>query len=423
MGKTAEKVTDLKKVYIWGAGRYGKKILSMIKTQNCRIEGFIDNNPANQGKTVEHLRVFSWREIPKDFDIIIISVMNYEAVLYQIKQTEDLGLSKIVAFFDESCCNDPQYFCIIDQQSWKIELLEQKIKRLERMIHIRLGNAGYEMIDRYRKDLYQYPQIGPSEEAVDKIVNEKCSLVRYGDGEFEFMAGNERLVYQRYEPELAKRLDEIMHSKDEKLLIGIANNYGALDMYTEDTADSIRLYMDERTRKFHMSVLDQDRVYYDAYMFKCYFPYKNREDTWQRVELIKKIWANRNVVIVEGDKTRTGYGNDLFDNAKSIKRILAPINNAFDKYEEILNAALKIDKSCLVLIVLGPTANLLAYDLMKKGYQAVDIGQVDMDYEWYRVGAQKRVPIPDRYVSQLPAAEIEEVNDQEYLNQIIERIC
>ena len=59
---------------------------------------------------------------------------------------------------------------------------------------------------------------------------------------------------------------------------------------------------------------------------------------------------------------------------------------------------------------------------MREGYQAVDIGQIDMDYEWYQMGAQKRMPIPDRYVSQLPPAEIREVNDSAYLDQIIERI-
>ena len=121
-------------------------------------------------------------------------------------------------------------------------------------------------------------------------------------------------------------------------------------------------------------------------------------------------------------RTRAGYGNDLFDNVKSLRRILTPTKNAFPKYDKILSTVLKVKKECLILVILGPTAELLVYDLMKKGYQAVDIGQIDMDYEWYRVGAQKKVPIPDRYVSQLSPAEIAEVNDAEYLNQILERV-
>ena len=76
----------------------------------------------------------------------------------------------------------------------------------------------------------------------------------------------------------------------------------------------------------------------------------------------------------------------------------------------------------MILVVLVPMAEVLVYDLIKDGYQAIDIGQIDMDYEWYRAGAKGRVPIPDRYVSQLPPAEIREMKDTKYLEQIIERV-
>lgn len=411
------------KVYIWGTGKYGRKVLRMINTEMCSVEGFIDNNPEKRGKSCEGIRISSYRDIAKDYDILIVSIVEYEAVLYQLKLEGNTDLSKVIVFFDEAYCDDPACLQVIDGQKWKIALLEEKVEKLERIVKAGFHNIGYEIIDKYMKNLYQFPQMGSTEEAIDKMVHEGCSLVRYGDGEFETIAGRDGTVYQKHNPELARRLAEILTDRDEKLLIGIANNYGTLEEYTEDAADSIRFYMNESTRKFHMSILEKDRVYYDAYMFKTYFGYRNREDTWKRVALVKKIWAGRDVVIVEGDKTRTGYGNDLLDNVKSLRRILTPTSNAFDKYTEILNAALKLEKDCLILVVLGQTANLLVYDLMKKGYQAVDIGQIDMDYQWYRMGAQKRMPIPDRYVSQLPPAEIEEVNDAVYLNQVMERIC
>lgn len=411
------------KVYIWGTGKYGRKVLRMINTEMCSVEGFIDNNPEKRGKSCEGIRIFSYRDIAEGYDFLIVSIVEYEAVLYQLKLEGNTDFSKVIVFFDETYCDDPVCLQVIDGQKWKIALLEEKVERLERIVKAGFHNIGYEIIDKYMKNLYQFPQMGSTEEAIDKMVNEGCSLVRYGDGEFETIAGRDGTVYQKHNPELARRLAEILTDRDEKLLIGIANNYGTLEEYTEDAANSIRFYMNEATRKFHMSILEMDRVYYDAYMFKTYFGHKNREDTWKRVALVKKIWSGRDVVIVEGDKTRTGYGNDLLDNVKSLRRILAPTSNAFDKYTEILNAALKLEKDCLILVVLGQTANLLVYDLMKKGYQAVDIGQVDMDYQWYRMGAQKRMPIPDRYVSQLPPAEIEEINDAGYLNQVIERIC
>lgn len=410
------------KVYIWGTGKYGRKVLQMIKTELCSIEGFIDNNPANHGKTLEGIKIMSYKEVAGDYDILIISIVKYEAILYQLKQNGIVDFSKIIILFDESYCNNPKYRQIIDEDKWKIALLEEKLEKLESIVKIGFNNIGYEIIDKYNKNLYQYPQIGSTEEAINKIVNEGCSLVRYGDGEFETMAGNERAPYQKYNPELAARLTEIISSREEKLLIAIANNYGMLDEYTDDAVYGIRAYMEEKTRKFHMSVLEKSRIYYDAYMFKAYFGHKNHDDAWKRFVMVKRIWENRNIVIIEGDKTRTGYGNDLFDNAGSLRRILAPTSNAFDRYKEILSAASKLEKDCLILVVLGQTANLLVYDLMKRGYQAVDIGQIDMDYEWYKMGVQERMPIPDRYVSQLPPAEIMEITDEEYWHQIIEKI-
>lgn len=415
-------MAEKRKIYIWGTGKYGRKVLDVVSKENCLVEGFIDNDPAKQGGTFEGIGIMSFKDVPEDYDAIIISIINYYAVLYQLKSKPGVDFSKIIVFLEETYCSHPEYTQILDQQKWRIALLEYKVEKLEKNLTARLDNAGYEIIDKYQKGGYQYPQMGSTEEAVDRIINEGCSLVRYGDGEFEIMAGKERLIYQDYNSVLAERLLEIISSKEEKLLIGIANNYGDLDTYIEDTANGIRIYMSEEIRKYHMSVLEKERIYYDAYMFKTYFPYKDREDTEKRVALVKRLWEDRNIVIVEGSQTRSGYGNDLFDGAKSLRRILCPMKNVFDKYEQVLKAVVKLEKDCLILVVLGPVANLLVYDLMKKGYQAIDIGQIDMDYEWYLAGAEKRVPIPDRYVSQLPPAEILEINDKEYQEQIIEQI-
>jgi len=39
---------------------------------------------------------------------------------------------------------------------------------------------------------------------------------------------------------------------------------------------------------------------------------------------LKKIWDGKDIIIIESEKSRLGVGNDLFDNTKSIKRILCP---------------------------------------------------------------------------------------------------
>lgn len=65
-----------------------------------------------------------------------------------------------------------------------------------------------------------------------------------------------------------------------------------------------------------------------------------------------------------------GRGNDLFNKCKSVKRILVPAKDTFDKYQEIYGAILKITQSYeidLILLAIGPTATYLAFDLYNAG--------------------------------------------------------
>lgn len=73
-------------------------------------------------------------------------------------------------------------------------------------------------------------------------------------------------------------------------------------------------------------------------------------------------------------------------------------------------------------MVLGPAGKVLAHDLIKEGYQVVDIGQIDMDYDWYLAGVDFKVSNPNKYVSQLPPAAVSEIVDDTYRKQILCRI-
>lgn len=407
------------KVYFWGTGKGCQKALSNYISE-IEPSGFIDNNPKQQGKYFQGKPICSFRDIQKAYDYIIITVIKYDAILYQLQQNE-ADMDKIICYYDNSE-SEKKISAFFDRKGRKIDILENRIDELERMVDIRLRNMKYEIADGIKNGKYRFPIIHSAEAAVERIVNDKCSLIRFGDGEFEIMAGNQRAPFQDYDQELAERLREVIETDTENVLIGIADNYGDLSVYSDETADGIRKYMTNEVRAFHLSVFHPDRVYYNAYMFKCYFPYRDKEKTQSRIDLIKRIWDQRDVVLVEGRETRTGQGNDLLDNAKSTRRILCPTKNAYAYYNEILEAVKKVSKESLILCALGPAAKVLAYDLALCGYQVIDIGQIDMDYEWYRAGQGKRIPIPTKYVSQLPPAEIEEIQDEVYEAQIIEWI-
>ena len=158
---------------------------------------------------------------------------------------------------------------------------------------------------------------------------------------------------------------------------------------------------------------------------RFYIEFKDKRHVPQYIKILKKIWNNKDILIIEGENTRIGVGNDLINNAKSIKRIICPTINAFDVYDKIINEiVIKIKKQILILISLGPTATILAYDLSKMGYQAVDVGHIDIEYEWFLKNVTKKVIIRNKYVNEAVGGckNITKIKDILYNQQIIKKI-
>ena len=152
----------------------------------------------------------------------------------------------------------------------------------------------------------------------------------------------------------------------------------------------------------------------------------NKTDEYYQVccgyaKRLKEIWKNRDVVLLEGREARIGVGNDLFDGAKSISRILfCPTRNAFNKYAQILSAFDGVNSDALILISLGPTATVLAYDLCKRGYQAIDFGHISEEYECFlrRETPMEQISMGRDCSMKHPS----NPDDPEYKNQIIKVI-
>lgn len=292
----------------------------------------------------------------------------------------------------------------------------------KKLIYNGVDNIKYEMNDSCKAD-FQYPKFYDIEDTIDDIVNERKSMARFGDGEFALMTGEARHKFQHADEQLAIRLQEVIRSEENGMLIAIADNYGNLDKYNSNQRWEIRSYMSEEHRKQHFQFLNMERKYHNAYISRPYAMYvDNRTDApYHRFQRLRRIWEGRDVIFVEGSLTRMGVGNDLFDNAAQIRRIIAPPVNAFDKYNEILKASLEYaDADTLFLIALGPVAGVLAYDLYHSGYQALDIGHLDLEYEWYLKGEGDRCEVKNKYNNEVESGDIvEDVSDQKYYDQII----
>lgn len=280
------------------------------------------------------------------------------------------------------------------------------------VLYNRLCNLPYEILDTRFQGKYEIPRIMTWEATIDEIVLGGKSIARFGDGEFGIMFGEQRWRFQRNDEKLAARLREVVQSDEENLLIGIINFYGDLSHRTEAEADGIRSYI-TKARAQHMELLEKDRVYAQTDI--------SRTGSWEKIKYQKRIWEGRDCVFIEGDKTRMGVGNDLFDNAKSIQRILCPSESAFDNYDAILEEAMKVPKEKTILIALGPTASVLAYDLAKAGYHAIDIGHADLSYEWFlRSGSSKKAAVHHKYNNEYPEGYmVEDIQDEKYEAEII----
>ena len=266
------------------------------------------------------------------------------------------------------------------------------------------------------------PDIRSTEETLNMILRERCSVSRYGDGEFNVIRerGN---GFCHYNPKLAERVREVLD-------VEVPNHVVCLP-HVLVSHENINF----RTKVFWLSFfvkayevlsrhLREDYVYYDASFTRFYFAYKNKNVCKGYLEGIKRIWEGRDVLLVEGEYSRLGVNNDLFANAGEVRRVLAPAEDAFERYDAILEAAMEHGRGRLILLALGQTATVLAYDLAKEGFWAIDIGHVDVEYEWYLRGAKDKIKIAGKYVQEAHdrREDMGEIQDESYLKQIVCRV-
>jgi len=261
-------------------------------------------------------------------------------------------------------------------------------------------------------------------ETLDDITLHKKSISRYGDGELRSMLNKGNDAFQPQSPELSKRLKEVLSSDLENLIIGLPGPLCSVK--TESLAAKyfwlrfINLYGNSISE-----YLSAERVYGNAGISRFYLGLKDKRLSVQILEKLKKIWDRKEILIIEGEFSRMGVGNDLFENAASLSRLICPAENAFAKYDDILKAAKKYGKDRQILIALGPTATVLSYDLAKSGYWAIDIGHIDVEYMWMLSKAHTKIPIKGRYIVELKGErdlEIPEAHRDHYYNSIIETI-
>lgn len=249
------------------------------------------------------------------------------------------------------------------------------------------------------------------------------SIIRFGDGEFQLINGL-GIEFQKYDEQLSERLHEILkcgHPQEDQL-IAIPYELISLRDYTYKSRCFWCGYWAENAKNI-IPHLNLDSHYFDSQVTRIYINRKRKEDFILYLQQWKRIWQDKRVLIVEGEKSRFGVGNDLLSNAVKIERILCPAIDAFEFYKEILDEIKKHYSGQLIFCVLGPTATVLAYDLSCQGIRCLDMGNLDMEYEWYQMNVKEQCKVNGKYTFESPDGKwIEECKNESYIEQIIGKV-
>ena len=256
------------------------------------------------------------------------------------------------------------------------------------------------------------------DQTLDYIIENQSSIIRFGDGEMDLMLGKS-IPYQVYDENLASQLKEIISlQSDEKLVIGLPNVFADRSNFTPAAEAFWKGHLEHHLKDY--VELARADWYGTTFVSRPYIDYVDKSQSFSQFEKLKQIWKNEDILIVEGVTSRSGVGNDLFDGANSIKRIICPSHDAYSRIEEIQEAVLQYVENRLILCMLGPTAKILSYNLFRKGYRVLDIGHIDSEYEWMKMGVDTKVKLHHKHTAEHNFdQDIEFIEDEAYNSQVL----
>lgn len=245
------------------------------------------------------------------------------------------------------------------------------------------------MLDNLRWELpnnpwqIQKPKMLDPEQTLDALCKSNCSLVRFGDGEMLLMEGKE-IPFQTPNQKLTQRLSEVLKNNYENVLTCINYHYFYADLVDfHDYVKFVYRTFVSNVREKYLTLVSFDKTYGSAGITSVYCGFKRYNfEAWYAKW--RSIWENKNVHLICGDRVMKPLKYNIFDNAKSIEYTYIPTRNAFDEYDSIVENAKQIDKERLILIIAGPTAKLLVFDLVNEGYRCLDVGHLAQDYNAYK---------------------------------------
>lgn len=274
------------------------------------------------------------------------------------------------------------------------------------------------------------PKVLSINETMDGLRQGK-SLARFGDGELQAISCTINNSFQDNNRKLSFELEKDLELNNPNLMIAIAPPFSL--RFSQLNSQAIEYWKPLLLRnwyKWHSILLKQSQ-YYNAFVTRPYFDFSNNVSKLEIKSVFdrfKSIWLNKRVLIVEGEFSRFGVGDDLLNGCQAIYRIICPSQNAFQSKERIkkgLRDFVCSNPVDIILFSLGQTATVLTCELIDLGIQIIDIGHLDIEYNWFLERAKKKVLIQGKWVNESPQKFVEFDNKciiHEYYKQIVNTI-
>ncbi len=223
-----------------------------------------------------------------------------------------------------------------------------------------------------KREIKKTAKIQANDETLEIIIKNKLSIARYGDGEIGYLLDkNFKHFFQPMNLELQQRLKEILQNPIEQCMTAIPpwlnGNLARPEMVEQYW---IKIY----------PYLNQNYTYASSFCFTVSSFIEGN------ISYMQKIWKDRRVLLVTGANSTFIWDKRLFEGADLIDIVYSKPIDAYSEYDNILHSIVNhkaSDKETLILIALGLSATVLAYDLSKLGYQALDIGHISNYYLQY----------------------------------------
>ena len=218
----------------------------------------------------------------------------------------------------------------------------------------------------------------------------KKDFIRFGDGEIKWMNCVGSNSFEPISESLKDELMSLTNIEDQNLLFGINSRIFLKRMLFKDKKTKEYYYrFSKRFHDFLLNTFSPNHYYLEGSISWHFRETKHSKNHYKKYfNYAKRLWNNLDVLIVEGSEVRNGVGNDLFDNARSIKRIHCPQQCSFEKKDLICNSIIKAIKNYnfdIILFSIGPTSKIIIESLRHKKTKArlLDFGSFDLDYTFF----------------------------------------